>query len=192
VLTVRTEVRGAGYSEDERLALYRRLVESLQAIPGVESVSMSANGPMWGSQRISSLSVEGYSAGRDEQLRTNEEIVTDRYFDTMGLKVLDGRSFRPEDRAPGARNTVVNATMARRFFPNQSAVGKRWDYGDSIGKNSNMIVGVVEDAKYVDVKVAPPNMAYTLAERRARASHTRALDVVIRRADVKPSVLPWL
>ena len=164
VLTVRTDVRGAGYSADERQALYRRIVESLQAIPGVASASMSANGPMWGSQRISSLTVEGYTAGRDEQLRTNEETVTDRYFDTMGLKILDGRSFRGEDRAEGARNTVINATMARRFFPGQSAVGKRWDYGDSIGKNSQVIVGVVEDAKYVDVKVAPPNMAYQLAD----------------------------
>jgi predicted permease len=164
VLTVRTDVRGAGYSPDERLALYRRLVESTQAIPGVESASMSSNGPMWGSQRISSLSVEGYTPGRDERLRTNEEIVTDRYFDTMGLKILEGRSFRGEDRAPGARNTVINATMARRFFPGQSAIGKRWDYGDTIGKDSQVIVGVVEDAKYVDVKIAPPNMAYQLAD----------------------------
>jgi predicted permease len=119
---------------------------------------------MWGSQRISSLSVEGYTPGRDERLRTNEEIVTDRYFDTMGLKILEGRSFRGEDRAPGARNTVINATMARRFFPGQSAIGKRWDYGDTIGKDSQVIVGVVEDAKYVDVKIAPPNMAYQLAD----------------------------
>jgi predicted lysophospholipase L1 biosynthesis ABC-type transport system permease subunit len=54
--------------------------------------------------------------------------------------------------------------MAHRFFPGQSAVGKRWDYGDSIGKNSNLIVGVVEDARYVDLKIAPPNMAYLLAD----------------------------
>jgi len=182
VLTVRTDVRGAGYSEAERQALYRRLVESLQAIPGVESASMSANGPMWGSQRISSLSVEGYTPGRDERLRTNEEFVTDRYFDTMGLKILEGRSFRAEDRAPGAHNTVVNATMARRFFPNQSAIGKRWDYGDSIGKDSQVIVGVVEDAKYVDVKVAPPNMAYSLAE--------ASPDEVLGDIEIKTSTVP--
>ena len=182
VLTVRTDVRGAGYSENERQALYRRLVESLQAIPGVESASMSANGPMWGSQRISSLSVEGYTPGRDERLRTNEEFVTDRYFDTMGLKILEGRSFRAEDRAPGARNTVVNATMARRFFPNQSAIGKRWDYGDGIGKDSQVIVGVVEDARYVDVKVAPPNMAYSLAE--------ASPDEVLGDIEIKTSTVP--
>jgi predicted permease len=185
VLTVRADVRGAGYSPAERQALYRRLVESLQAIPGVESASLSANGPMWGSQRISSLSVEGYTPGRDERLRTNEEVVTDRYFDTMGLKILEGRGFRAEDRAPGAHNTVVNATMARRFFPGQSAVGKRWDYGDAIGKDSQVIVGVVEDAKYVDVKVAPPNMAYQLAD----ASPDDVLSDIEIKASGAPSAL---
>jgi predicted lysophospholipase L1 biosynthesis ABC-type transport system permease subunit len=54
--------------------------------------------------------------------------------------------------------------MAHRFFPGQSAVGKRWDYGDAIGKESNVIIGVVEDAHYVDLKIAPPNMAYLLAD----------------------------
>jgi predicted permease len=164
VLTARVDVRGAGYSSDERQALYRRIVETLQATPGVESVSLSANGPLGGSQRISSLTVEGYTAGKDERLRTNEETVTDRYFETMGLKIIDGRGFRAEDRAPGARNTIVNASMARRFFPGRSAVGMRWDYGDSIGKDSQVIVGVVEDARYVDLKIVPPNMAYVLTD----------------------------
>jgi predicted permease len=164
VLTARVDVRGAGYSPEERQALYRRLLESLQAIPGVEAASFSANGPLGGSQRISSLSVEGHTAGPNEQIRTNEETVTDRYFETMGLRILEGRGFRAEDRAPGARTSLVNATMAHRFFPGQSAVGKRWDYGDAIGKDSNVIIGVVEDAHYVDLKIAPPNMAYLLAD----------------------------
>ena len=43
-------------------------------------------------------------------------------------------------------------------------MGKRWDYGDTIGKDSKVIVGVVEDARYVDLKIAPPNMAYMLAD----------------------------
>jgi predicted permease len=164
VLTARVDVRGAGYSAEERQALYRRLVESLQAIPGVEAASFSANGPLGGSQRISSLSVEGHTTGPKEQLRTNQETVTDRYFETMGLRILEGRGFRGEDRVPGAHTSLVNATMAHRFFPGQSAVGKRWDYGDAIGKDSNVIIGVVEDAHYVDLKIAPPNMAYVLAD----------------------------
>jgi predicted permease len=164
VLTVRVDVLGAGYSSADRQALYRRLIESLQVLPGVESVSMSANGPLWGSQRISSLGVEGYTPGRGEQLRTNEEVVTDRYFETMGLRIVDGRGFRAEDRAKGARTSLVNATMARRFFPNGDAIGKRWNYGGPIGEDARVIVGIVEDAKYVDLKVAPPNMAYVLTD----------------------------
>jgi predicted permease len=163
VLTVRADVLGAGYGAEERQALYGRLITAVESIPGVESASMSRNGPLGGSQQISSLSVEGYTAGRDQQLRTNEEAVTDRYFDTMGLKILEGRGFRAEDRAPGAKNTLINATMARRFFKGQSAIGKRWDYGDAVGKDSFRVVGVVEDARYVELKQAPPNMAYHLA-----------------------------
>lgn len=164
LLTVRVDVLGAGYSSAERQALYRRLIEALQPLPGVESVSMSANGPLWGSQRISSLGVEGYTPGRGEEIRTNEETVTERYFETMGLRIVEGRGFRPEDRARGSRSSIVNVTMARRFFPKGDAIGKRWNYGGPIGENAHVIVGVVEDAKYVDLKVAPPNMAYVLAD----------------------------
>jgi predicted permease len=164
VLAARVDVRGAGYTPEERQALYRRLVERLQAIPGVQSASMSANGPFANSQRISSLSVEGFTPAPSERIRTNEEIITERYFETMGLRILEGRNFGPEDRIPGSRTTIVNATMARRFFPGQSAIGKRWDYGDEIGRNSNVIVGVVEDARYVEIRTAPPNMTYRLAD----------------------------
>jgi predicted permease len=164
VLTARLDVRGAGYSDDERLALYRRLIERLQALPGVRTVSFSANGPMAGGQRISSLSVEGVTPARGEQLRTNEEIVTDQYFDTVGLRLLEGRGFGPQDRAPGTKHTIVNATMAKRYFPGQSAVGKRWSYDGTITKDSQIIVGVVEDARYTEVRTNPPTMIYSLID----------------------------
>ncbi len=164
VLAARVDVRGAGYGAAERQELYRRLSERLVAVPGVLSVSLSLTGPLGGSQRISSLSVEGYTPAPHEQLRTNEDVVTDRYFETMGLRIVEGRNFNAADRASGAHATIVNQTMARRFFPGRSAVGRRWSYGDGIGTDANVIVGVVEDARYVDVKTAPPNMAYRLAD----------------------------
>jgi predicted permease len=136
----------------------------LRALPGVESASFSLAGPLAGSQRISSLSVEGYTPAPKEQLRTNEDVVTADYFRTVGLRILEGRGFGPEDRTPGSRSSIINATMARRFFRGQSPIGKRWDYGDSIGKDSAVIIGVVEDARYADVKARTPNMAYRLVE----------------------------
>jgi predicted permease len=164
VLTARVDVRGAGYAPGERQELYRRVAEELRSLPGIESVSFSLTGPLAGSQRISGLTVEGYTPAPKEQLRTNEDFVTADYFRTVGLRVLEGRNFGPEDRAPGAHSSIINATMAKRFFPGGSAVGKRWDYDSTIGKDSQVIIGVVEDARYVDVKAAPPNMAYQLSD----------------------------
>ena len=164
LLTARVDVRGAGYTPEERLAMYRRVVAKLESLPGVLSASFSARGPLANSSRISSLAVEGYTPGPDERLRTNEERVTDRYFETVGLNLIAGRLFGPEDRAPGSRNTIVNATFARRFFPGQSAIGKRWTQGDSFDRDAFVIVGVVEDARYVNVRATPPNMTYQPAE----------------------------
>jgi predicted permease len=164
VLTARLDVRGAGYSPEERLALYRRLTERLQGLPGVRSVSFSANGPLVGSQTISGLTVEGVTPDRDTRLRTNEETVTEQYFDTVGLRIIEGRGFGPADRVPGSKNTIVNATMAKRYFPGQSAIGKRWAYGDAIDKDAFVIIGVVEDARYTRVRVVPPTMTYHLVD----------------------------
>jgi predicted permease len=164
VLTARVDVRGAGYSPAERLALYRRLIDRLRALPGVQSASFSANGPLANSSRISSLSVEGFTPGPDDRLRTNEEIVTLDYFRTVGLRIVDGRDFTAQDAVEGSRSTIVNQTMAKRFFPGQSAVGKRWSYGEPIGKDARVIVGVVEDARYVQLRAAPPNMAYRIID----------------------------
>jgi predicted permease len=164
ILAARADIRGAGYTSEERQALYRRVVERLQMLPGVQSASLSSNGPLANSSRISSMSVEGYTPAPEERLRTNEEVVTDRYFETVGLKVIDGRAFGPEDRKAGSLNTIINATMAKRYFPGRSAIGKRWSYGGDIDKDSNVIIGVVEDARYVQLRTPPPNMAYHLAE----------------------------
>jgi predicted permease len=164
LLAARVDVRSAGYTPDERQALYRRVVDRLRAVPGVQAASMSLNGPLDNSAWTSSMTVEGYTAARGERLLTNEEIVTDEYFDAVGLRIVQGRGFGPEDRAKGSRNTIVNATMAKRFFPGQSAIGKRWTYGDAIDSDAFVIVGVVEDARYVSLRDAPPNMAYHLAD----------------------------
>jgi predicted permease len=164
LLTARADVRGAGYDPAERLALYARLIDTLEAIPGVQSASLSLNGPLVTSQRISSMSVEGHQSRRNENLTTNEETVTQKYFDTVGLRMIEGRGFTAQDRNAEAHHSIVNATMARRFFPGQSAIGKRWGYGASIDKDAYVIVGVVEDARYVDIKTTPPSMVYHLAE----------------------------
>ena len=162
VLVARMDVRSLGLSNDDRQALYARLLERVSAIPGVVSASVSRNGPLGTSQQTSSFVVEGYTAAPGETLLTNEEVITDKYFDTVGLKIVEGRSFAAEDRTPGARSTIINQAMAKRFFPNGGALGKHWSYGDGIGPDAFRIVGIVQDAKYVSIRGDVPNMIYGL------------------------------
>jgi predicted permease len=163
LLVARMDVRSMGYSEDQRQALYDRVLERLRRIPGVVSASLSLNGPLGTSWRASSLVLEGYTPAADEILMTNEEIVTADYFATVGLALVEGRGFTPDDARAGSRSTIVNQAMARRFFPAGGIIGKRWASDDAIQPDSPVVVGVVQDAKYVDVRGATPNMVYRLA-----------------------------
>jgi putative ABC transport system permease protein len=164
VLTARLDVPSLAYTPEQRQALYGRILARLQQIPGVTSASLSHSGPLAGSTRNVTFAVEGYALAQRERLSTHEEIVTEDYFATVGLRLLQGRFFGPEDR--GSRNTLVNETIARRFFPHGDALGKRWDYGGPIDSASFVIIGVVEDAKYVELRTAPPNMVYHLSAAR--------------------------
>ena len=166
VLTARLDVPSLTYTPEQRQALYGRILDRLRQIPGVTSASLSHSGPLAGTVRIGTFGVEGYALAQGERLSTHEEIVTEDYFATVGLRLLQGRFFGPEDRNIGSRTTLVNETIARRFFPHGDAIGKRWNYGGPIDAKSFVIIGVVEDAKSVELRIAPPNMVYHLAAAR--------------------------
>ena len=171
VVTARLDIRALRYTAEQRQALYRRILERMRQIPGVTAVSLSLNGPLAGAETIGDFGVEGYTPRQGERLRSNGEVVTEGYFGTVGLRLLQGRLFEPADHMPGNRNTIVNETIARRFFKNGEAIGKRWDWGSPVGPDGFVIVGVVEDAKYVDLRTPPPNMVYQLAQPDQVLSH---------------------
>ena len=166
VLTARLDVRSLGYTAGQRQLLYTRIIDRIRQVPGVTAVSLSQNGPLAGGMTVGSFGVEGYRPRPGEQLRSNEEVVTEDYFGTVGLRLLQGRLFGAEDRVAGNRNTIVNETIVRRFFSTGGAIGRRWNYGGDIGPDAFVIVGVVEDARYVDLRSSPPNMTYHLAAAR--------------------------
>jgi predicted permease len=163
VLVARLDVRSMGYGDTQRQALYARVLDTVRSVPGVDSASLSMNGPLGQSQRTSSLGVEGYTPAAGERIQTNEEVVTEDYFPTVGLRLVEGRLLGPDDRLPERRTTLINETMARRYFGGASPIGKRWNYGSDIGPDAYVIAGVIEDAKYVSLRGAAPNMAYRLS-----------------------------
>jgi predicted permease len=163
VLLGRLDPIAAGYTLETLPALYRRLIEHVASAPGVVSASMSLRAPLTGSRRISSLGVEGYTRARGEENEVQEEFVTNAYFRTLGLGLVEGRTFGPEDSATSRKVSVINETMARRFFKGRSPIGQRWAFDDDVSGGFE-IVGVVRDARYNDLRGLTPNAAYRPAE----------------------------
>jgi predicted permease len=163
VLLARLDPVAAGYTLERLPAFYRRLVEHVTSAPGIVSASMSLRNPLSGSRRTSSLGVEGYARGRGEENEVQEEFVTDDYFKTLGLALVEGRTFGPEDTATSRKVSVINETMARRFFKGRSPIGQRWSFDDDVSQGFE-IVGVVRDARYNDLRGVTPNAAYHPAQ----------------------------
>jgi predicted permease len=160
LIVARVDPGAGGYAAAELPDLSRRLIERISAIPGVTAVSLSTNPPFSGSRVRSGFEIEGYRRGRDEQLVTHEERITPDYFRVVGLEVVRGRAFGREDAARSRNVSIISETMARRYFPNQDAIGKRWGASADFSADAFEIVGVVEDAHYGDLKSGPLNMVY--------------------------------
>jgi predicted permease len=149
LLTARIGLRGANYANPpQRAAFYQRLEESLRALPGVEQVALSGSQPVWGFNSSGEFKVEGQPEPQPGQWpEVFFEPVSTGYFETLGVRLLAGRVFNSNDTGDRPAVVIINETMARRFWPNESAVGKR--IGRS-GQNPNWqeIVGVVNDVGF--------------------------------------------
>ena len=161
IVVARIDPQSSGYGVAELPALYDRVLERLARLPGVVAASVATSGPFSSSRNRGDFLVEGYTPGSDEQLITLKDWVTWDYFRTVGLTVTRGRGFRLEDAANSRRVCVVSEALARRYFPNQSPLGKRVTWGSgNFDADGFEIIGVVEDARYNDVRAESLNMVY--------------------------------
>jgi predicted permease len=186
IVVARIDPRTAGYSAERLPVLHRAIVERLEATPGIRSASLSLHGPLSGGARTSSLAVEGYQMPPGPQPTVQEDIVTERYFETMGVTLVRGRLFSPAD-PPGGHASVINETMARRFFANRDPIGRRWAYDEpATGPDAFEIIGVVSDAHYNDLRGEIPSATYRLASQTdeyltsVEVRSSRPLDATIR------------
>ena len=155
VLMASVDSVGAGYKEDARLeSMMQALEDRVSALPGVRGASFAFdvfNQGGWTSRVV--------APGRtmnEHDPDVDHDIVGAGYFDAMGLPVVLGRGLLPEDSLGSKRVAVINETMARTFFPGKSPLGRTFTIGD--GKTAQSpewqhieVVGVVKDAKYMDL-----------------------------------------
>jgi predicted permease len=157
VVLARIDTRAAGYGPDQRASVYQELLRAVTAIPSVRSASLSNTGLAMGSRRTSGFGIPGYDAPPDWDNSAQENRVTEDFFSTVGIQLLRGRAFGPQDADGQTEATIVSQSMARHFFGTEDVLGRRFGYGTT---PQFEIVGVVRDARVNELRETPPRMVY--------------------------------
>ncbi len=148
-----------GYSFERARLFFQRLEDELRATPGVTAVTLSNVRLLAGSNRSRDVAVQGFKAGPDTDSNSRYNRVGPGYFSALGIPLIAGREFTDRDTVNTAKVALVNQTFARKFGLGRDAVGKLMGWAAGQGYRSPLdttIVGVVEDAKYSEVKERVP------------------------------------
>jgi len=171
ILDAQLNINLLRYTKAQGREFYRQVIERIEALPGVESASLARIVPMSGGGRTSSLLIQGQqgpdnvsrSEGTgpdvDNQYTVNTNVVGLKYFSTMGIPLLQGRDFTPQDNEGGPLAAIVNEAFARRHFDGEDALGKRLSFRGAQGPWIE-IVGVARDIKYRTLGEAPRPTVY--------------------------------
>lgn len=145
--------------EADRTALYRKLIEGIDELPGIASVGMTSAIPLGpGSTALNVFSVDPSAIDPDKSIQAAWRIISPRYLDTIGVPLVAGRLFNRFDTSEGEPVVILSRELARQFWPEESALGKRVNPGG--GDNYYTVVGVVEDARLTNLKGEPDFTMY--------------------------------
>jgi len=138
----------ARYSDAQTQQFYKSLRERALATTGVKSAALSMVIPMAPNQHTENFVPEGYQLPKNQdRVPVLADTVGEGYFDTMAIAILRGRGFRGSDTATAPRVAVVNQELAKRYWPNRDAIGKRFRLDDPKGPWVE-VVGVAKTSKY--------------------------------------------
>jgi predicted permease len=147
LLTAFVSLPEGKYREDaQRVAAYDEIERRFAALPGVRSVGGTSHLPLSGEDSRGGVEIEGREPTPDSPTRAHPRAVTPDYFRTMGMRLIEGRNFGPADHSESAFVVIVNETMATRYWPGGSPVGKRTRMGGAQAWRE--VVGVVADVKH--------------------------------------------
>ena len=177
LLTMFLALPDAKYTSGLQAANFdEQLVERVRSLPGVQNAALANLLPLGGMNETWSLRIEGRpepKPGQDPD--ASYRVVTDSYFRTMQIPILQGREFSSEDSEKGPRVVAVNEAFAARYWPGEDALGKRMKLTGPPEKDPwRTVVAVVGNVKNQLDLPAPPEMYFPL---RQQVEYTMALVV---------------
>jgi putative ABC transport system permease protein len=161
IVTMQIALPRAKYTElPQVVSFYNRLLQNVGVLPGIRSAALCSSLPPNLLEVSDTFLVEGQPLVDDSKAPLGSVLfTTPAYFRTLGAPVLRGRDFTERDNADSPRVVIISETLARKFFPNTSPIGKRFKQGgtDRTLNPWMEVVGVVGDVKYegLDTTTAP-------------------------------------
>jgi predicted permease len=152
VLTMGMDLRTQQYSKDPAiLNFWQQVLDRVRVLPGVESAAVGTVVPLTDDHSRTDITIEGMALPKPGNYpHPDYHIVSPDYATTLGIPLLRGRTFTDADNENAPLVGMINANVARHFFPNEDPVGKRFTFGHPSEKNPPKwctIVGVVADTK---------------------------------------------
>jgi predicted permease len=147
------------YSQERAQALFSRMEETFGALPGVTGVTAAVVAVLAGNNWGTDVAVQGFTRGPDIDSNARFNMIGPDYFRTLGIPLLAGREFTPQDSMRAPKVAIVNEAFVKKFKLGSDVVGKLMSDGGE-EKLDTQIVGVVKDAKYSEVKAAIPALFF--------------------------------
>jgi len=152
-----------GYTEEVGQQAYRRVLDAIAALPGVEAVGAARVAVLSGSNRVVPVSTDGqpveFTPGGlpDNAMLARVNVVTDGYFDALGIRLLRGRAFDDRDGPSTPQVAIVTRSLADRLWPGVDPIGRELVMGDA----PFQVIGVAPDTVYVSaIEQEPPPFFY--------------------------------
>lgn len=179
ILTLRTALSPERYwNSAKRNAFYDEVLSRVSALPGVLSAGYATSIPLERQDGAHEIFADG--AMEEPPLRVNHRQVSDRYLQTMGVRLLQGRYLQPQDADDSQRVALVNRTMANRLWPGDDPIGKRFRLDASDG--GRMVVGVVADIPQQTPEAPAEPEMYLPYRQIAARGYLAPRDLVVRSA----------
>jgi predicted permease len=150
-----------GYNNEQTESFYERLNVNLRAMPAVSSVGFSSM-PLLKGYAWQHAIIGENSAGESKEEQPVLSMVGPDYFSTVGIPILEGRDFTDQDRGP-VEYAIVNQSFAQRYLPPGDPIGHRFGRVDDRHPDAQpniLVIGVIPDTKYRDLRETPPPQAY--------------------------------
>ncbi|HLW51730.1 MAG TPA: ABC transporter permease [Candidatus Angelobacter sp.] len=136
------------YTPEQTKTFYRDLVDRTRALPGVKSAALTVVVPFQPQQSSRPVFPEGYQPRKGEETTpVSYNVVDERYLDIMKIDLVSGRRFTQNDKEDTPRVAIVNQEFAKRFWPGQDPLGKRFRLDTEKGPYVQ-VVGVAKNSKY--------------------------------------------